>query len=304
MNVVDLIKSGLKVVSVPYKEKGPKVKGWNLPQNAISTPLGATALIGNNVGLAHAYCTPSPTCSIDVDDYLQAKPWLAEQGIYLDLLLGEANAVVISSGKGNSIKLLHRLPTGIKPLVSKQLLNSGGKMMLEFRCAAQNGTTVQDLIPPSVHPSGTQYRWVGSGTPLDIPIIPANLLQLWLNLLTTRQTCSNSSRQKRRPCSKQFQLFNNTPPAESPLRVAVLKLQLTHIKADCDRSTWRNIVWAILNTGWSCAIEIAEEWSKSAPNHFQQKAFDDLVRDFSADLANPVTLGTVVFFARKGGWIG
>jgi putative DNA primase/helicase len=304
MNIVDLINSGLTVVPVPFEEKGPKIKGWNLQQNAINTALGATALIGNNVGLAHAYCTPSPTCSIDVDDYVQAKPWLAEQGIYLDLLLGETNAVVISSGKGNSIKLLYRLPPGINPLVSKQLLNSVGKMMLEFRCAAQNGTTVQDLIPPSVHPSGTQYRWVGSGTPLDMPEIPANLLQLWLNLLATRRTCNTSTRQKRRPCNKKLQLFSNTGPAESPLRVAVLQLQLTHIKADCDRNTWRNIVWAILNTGWSCAIEIAEEWSKSAPAHFEQKAFDELVRDFSTDLTNPVTLGTVVFYARKGGWNG
>jgi putative DNA primase/helicase len=304
MNIVNLINSGLAILPVPYKEKGPKVKGWNLQHNAINTAMGATALIGNNVGLAHAYCTPSPTCSIDVDDYLQAKPWLEEKGINLDLLIGEENAVVVSSGKSNSVKLLYRLPTGIKPLVSKQLLNSGGKMMLEFRCAAQNGTTVQDLIPPSVHPSGTQYRWVGSGTPLDIPVIPANLLQLWLNLLATRQTCNVRSRHKRRTCNKQHQLFINTPPAESPLRVAVLKLQLAHIKADCARNTWRNIVWAILNTGWSCAVEIAEEWSKSAPDHFEQKAFDDLVRDFSNDLAIPVTLGTVVFYARKGGWIG
>ena len=37
---------------------------------------------------------------------------------------------------------------------------------------------------------------------------------------------------------------------------------LACITPDCAYERWRNIVWAILSTGWDDAVELARDWSK------------------------------------------
>jgi len=304
MNIVDLIQSGLALVPVPYREKGPTSRGWNLRENVITTLEGSLLLVGKNIGLAHAFCTPTPTCAVDLDNYKESKKWLAKEGIDLDQLLNSPDAAVIWSGKKNSLKLLYRLPKDVGAPVSRQVHGQDRKMMLEFRCAAKNGTTLQDLLPPSVHPTGSQYQWLGSGSPLNIPNIPSNLLKVWLNLKSGKRTCKRQARQGSGPCKKSTPLRLNTPRPDTPREIAVVKQLLSHISADCGRDIWRDIVWAILSTGWACSVDLAKEWSQSAPTRYEDAAFWTLVQTFEpAHVAGP-TLGTVYFHARQGGWIG
>jgi hypothetical protein len=76
------------------------------------------------------------------------------------------------------------------------------------------------------------------------------------------------------------------------------------IDADCDYETWRNIVWAVLSTGWSCAEDIAYEWSKSAPDRFDEDAFWLVANSYTPDHTSPITVGTIYHFAWLGGWNG
>ena len=55
----------LAVCAIPPGCKGPTVKGWNLHENAITSPAAAATLTGN-VGLLHAW---SGTMALDVDDW-------------------------------------------------------------------------------------------------------------------------------------------------------------------------------------------------------------------------------------------
>jgi hypothetical protein len=114
-------------------------------------------LDGINAGLAHAYCAPTPTCAIDVDNYKPAKAWLATHSNDLYELLLAHNAVVIWSGRKYSLNILYRLPQSVPPFVSKKINGEDGKSILEFRCATKDGKTVQDVLPPSVHPDGHHY---------------------------------------------------------------------------------------------------------------------------------------------------
>ena len=303
MDVLDLVQSGLALVPVPHMAKGPTSRGWNLPGNVITTPQAASLLVGKNIGLAHAFCTPTPTCAIDLDNYKESKKWLAKKNVDIDLLLNSLDAAVIWSGKENSLKLLYRLPKEVGAPQSKQVHGQDGKMMLEFRCAAKNGTTLQDLLPPSIHPTGSQYKWLGTGSPLSLPDIPAELLQVWLNLATTKRTGTRPERQSHGPCSKPLTLLS-TPRPETPREVAVVNELLRHINADCGRDDWRDIVWAILSTGWLCAVDLAKDWSESAPTRYENAAFWTLVQTFDANREGSPTLGTVYFHARLGGWLG
>ena len=94
------------------------------------------------------------------------------------------------------------------------------------------------------------------------------------------------------------------PRPETPRAVATLTEQLKFISADCHYETYRQVVWAILSTLWSCAEDTALEWSKTAPLRFDQNCFDNLVRSFDPSKAKCPTLGSIYHHARSGGWCG
>ncbi|MGQ7959894.1 phage/plasmid primase, P4 family [Pseudomonas sp. SP16.1] len=169
--------AGLPLVPIPAGQKGPTATGWNLPENCINTPAQAARLNGNcNIGLAHAYGDP-PTGALDIDDVEKARAWLADRGIDLGTLLAASDAVRII-GREERAKLLFRLPA----VMPGKKVKAGGKDIIDFRCASQGGLTVQDVLPPSVHPdTGLPYRL--SGDISKIPPIPPELLRIWRELI-------------------------------------------------------------------------------------------------------------------------
>lgn len=185
----EYVRAGFALVPIPKGEKGPTRKGWNLRENAITTEAAAQKLKGN-IGLAHAY---SHTCVLDLDDIARSRSFLADNLIDLDALYRQPLAVRILSGRPNRAKLLYRLPEGVAPLQSVSVApyttaEGKKKKALELRCATSKGTTVQDVLPPSVHPdTGRPYTWeygddlVGDWrTP---PVLPAEVLELWQSLI-------------------------------------------------------------------------------------------------------------------------
>jgi putative DNA primase/helicase len=287
----DYLESGLALVPVPLGEKGPSEKGWNLRQNVVMPGNDVARLENHNVGLAHAYCEPTPTCAIDIDNYKLSILRLANQDIDLKAMLRAPDAVVIWSGKYNSLKLLYRLPLEVGVLVSKQLKCDDGSMMLEFRCASKSGKTTQDLLPPSRHPRGSKYSWVGKGNPTQIPVIPTQLLVIWQNL--------NEGDMGNRRATARTTPYGRQP---TPREVASIKAKLCCIDADCDYFQWRDVVWALLSTGWSCAAGLALDWSKTAQGRFDSNAFETLVDSYDPDCEHCHTLGTLVHHAKLGGW--
>ena len=135
-----------------------------------------------NIGVAHAYCTPL-TAAIDVDDLARAEPLLARYGIDLVALSTALDSVVISSGRVNRTKPLFRLHDDMPAFASK-VLKEGGGSILELRCATADGRTVQDVLPPSIHPdTGKPYQWGGNGNWSNLPVLPMSVVALWQSLL-------------------------------------------------------------------------------------------------------------------------
>jgi len=282
-----LLVMGIKLVPVVRGVKGPTRLGWNKRENCIENPVDAPLLDGRNVGIALGYCEPTPVASIDVDDFGYADLWLASQGIDLEGLLNAPDAVGVWSGKPNSRKLFFRLPPSSHPLASTKITALDGKCALEFRCATREGLTVQDLIPPSVHPDGYDYHWIGNGSMSAMPTLPEKLLSLWSQLLCRRLGAT------RRICEA-------ISEPETPRRVATVKAALRRIDADCDYETWRNCVWALLSTGWPSAEDLAIEWSQSAPSRYSDDSFWTLVNSYIPGLPNPITLGSLFYYANSG----
>jgi hypothetical protein len=288
INSLSLVGNGFTLVPIPFGKKRPIHKSWNHRGKVIDSPDQVNQLSGMNIGLAHAFCTPNPTCAIDLDDLTQATKWLSDRSVDLIALQSAPDAVGIVSGKANSFKLIYCLPDGVPALASKAITGTGGNMMLEFRCATKKGLTVQDVLPPSVHPSGSHYQWVGSGSILSLPTLPDCLLQIWLELL--------------KPTLRKERL-NAVPivTPETPRQETMLRHQLTFVDADCDYETYRNIIWGIASTGWECAYQIALDWSLTAEYRFEEHTLDALFFSYDPDRDDRITVGTIYHYAKQGG---
>lgn len=297
--LASLMMTGLALVPIPLRQKGPVKPGWNLEGNVLRRADSASSLTGINVGVAHAYCKPTPTCALDLDDCKAARTWFAAKGIDLEALLRAEDAVVIWSGKKNSLKLLYRLPVGVLPLPTKTVApapehigaagrKEGKSMVLEFRCATSKGLTMQDLLPPSVHPNGTVYQWLGDGDPLSLPEVPAPLLAIWYDLMSS--TCTKKPMES----AGLAKGLEHTPSNEA--RVTEL---LQGISADCSYDNYRSVIWALEATGWDNTERLQREWSLTAPERFDERTLQNLKRDYRPGEGR-IGFGTLVHLARQG----
>ena len=173
MNLTDYEAAGWKLCAIAPNAKGPTYQGWNV------TPMPAEAIeaIGGGVGLLHSL---SGTAALDIDEMEPARAWWAERGVDLDALRSAPESVHISSGRAGRDKLLYRLS---KPLRTVKPKGHG----FELRCATAGGESVQDVLPPSIHPiTKKPYQWaygeelIGHWT--NLPNIPAAVYTVWREL--------------------------------------------------------------------------------------------------------------------------
>ena len=269
------VEHGMALVPVPADSKGPISSGWNERANAITDANKANTISGN-VGLLHLFSNP-PTVAIDFDNLDKAIPWLGERGITIDKYLIADDAVGISSGRDNRYKLLFRLPKGVNILNTIQIRDPITKeIILEFRCASDNGKSVQDVLPPSTHPNGNPYVWAGKGTWKDIPTLPNELLTLWKTLtnkpvLVTENITS---------------IFDNAPLNVLPaITIQHLRSALLHLRSD-DRAIWVKAGLALTGLGevgrglwleWSAtsekfnAADASKTWDSFVPENIDYR---------------------------------
>lgn len=179
----EYLAAGWSLVPIVSGSKGPRESGWNRPENCVNTPEDVQRV--NNVGLAHAY---SGTCAIDIDDFAQSRVWLSLHGIDLDELWNAPDAVRIVNDRPNRGKLLYRRPVDAPLLRTRRLAEAE----LEFRCASGSGFTLQDVLPPSLHPGGGGlYRWDYAdemvGDWRHLPELPAHVMKVWMDTIGVTQ---------------------------------------------------------------------------------------------------------------------
>ncbi len=167
-------RAGFALCRLLPNSKAAHEPGWNTREHAITDP-DVIAVWHGNVGGLLAF---SGLVSIDVDDMQSACAWLEARGVNLMQLLCAPDALRIESGVPNRTKLIYKAPDGVDPLslMTRRILDTDHNVILEFRCAGRNGVSVQDVLPPSIHP-GTRlpYRWHGDWR--NPPALPDVLLR-------------------------------------------------------------------------------------------------------------------------------
>ena len=269
------LRHGWKLVPINAGTKGPRTPGWNTEEACINESSDIPE--GMGAGLAHAF---SGTCAIDLDDAFMAQMMFAERGVDLQALLNAPDAVQIVSGRPGSGKLIYSLPS---PLPSKSL-KIEIKTIVEFRCATADGLTVQDLIPPSRHPSGTIYSWGGRGDWRNPPPLPEALLTWWQELLVIPDHVPTEAR--------------------TDVNWDEVKSAVQCIPASCDHSTWLEVLMGLHSTKHPEAYELARTWSQTCPEKYPgDRTFSNRWASFSTDKQTVVTVASVFHHAKEHGWI-
>jgi hypothetical protein len=264
---------GWKLCVIPRGSKGPKQHGWNKREHAI-TDIQALPLNSQGLGLMHAY---SGTCCLDIDDMQKAQAYLVTMGVNLQQIISEY-APGVYKGRKDRLKVLFGLAEPLET-VSRQDLG------FELRCATADGLSVQDVLPPTVHPdTGEPYAWLKPPGEA-LPPLPAALHAVWLGLLAEKR-CKPAKTFSADPLAAAALAVHDTPTVEQ------VRADLAVLSADCSYDQWRNVVWGVLATGLPEAEELARQWSLTAPERYNEAAFDNLVRSFQPKPGG-ITYGTV-----------
>ena len=101
--------------------------------------------------------------------------------------------------------------------------------------------------------------------------------------------------------SNSLQRLKSPAPPESQLEIDRLEDALGYLSADINYDDWRNIIWSIAATDWSCAEKIAREWSETAHDRYSDESFDAVWNSF--DSSRGITVATLFHHAKLAGWV-
>jgi predicted P-loop ATPase len=261
----EYVRAGLLLVPIPSGLKSPVMKGWQQKARCISDPEVAEFIDGN-IGLAHAY---SGTVCLDIDDYDKAVEYFAARGVDLSAWLDAPDAVQITSGRQGRAKLIYKgpvLPTfSLKP------------MGFELRCGNNAGTTMQDVLPPSIHPdTGKPYEWAGAGSWRNIPDMPLELLALWQGMIKPDTKLPREERETRMELQPLREMVANHDP-------------------DGDYDSWVRVGMAIHHEtdGSDDGLAIWDQWSSLGEKYKGTSDLESHWRSFRLDGNNPVTVASL-----------
>lgn len=280
--IQEYIDHGFRITRVGIASKSPTSKNWNIDGNWIRRADDIPK--DSNLGILHLF---SRTACIDVDNIVAAK----EKGLPLDMLLNATDSVIIRTNSENRTKLLYRVPFGFA-LPTKVVKHEKG-VAYELRCASADGKkSVQDLLPPSVHPkTGITYKWDGNGDWRNLPLLPTAVFQIWSELATVTPDVRSIPAEK-----------YNTSWRE-------IECALDCLSPDCDYDTWIKLGMAVHSAADSSddheqGFEIWHEWSRKSEDKYQNER--SMRAHYNSFRSNPdleqITIGTLFHLAAQEGW--
>lgn len=268
------IRAGWKLVPIPTRTKGPINQGWNRDGNWLKS--SDDLKDGYGVGLLHAY---SGTCALDIDNTVEATRLLKQYNIDLAQLLDADDAIKIWSGTEFKSKLLYKLPEGMT-LPSKKF-SSNGETAYELRNSTIGELSVQDILPPSIHPNGKPYVWQSKNSDVtDLPDIPSALLTHWQNELSTKVSTENNNKY-------------------TGVTRAHIEKCLNQCDPNCSRDEWIKVGMAIHSWDEAEGFEMWNSWSASCKERYPgEKEVLKQWKSFRNDKQSSVTVGTLIAIAK------
>jgi hypothetical protein len=136
----------------------------------------------------------------------------------------------------------------------------------------------------------TVTGWNAKGNLIDCTEALEQLIKSWFPEKPLSRTIKTKSKS-----------FNTYPPEETPRHLAWVIELLSFIDPDCSYDDYRNVIWALEATGWTCIDDIQRNWSLGAPERFSEDGLTVIKASFD-HRDGGITFGTLVHYARLGGY--
>lgn len=177
--------------------------------------------------------------------------------------------LVVGTGSGGGSKHLYfRIPAGLA-LMQHHAAYSG----IDFK---STGFTVG---PGSKHVSGNRYATL-VGSPYDIGDAPPDLIGLLKKPETYRAACDG----------KHIDVAD-----------ADIADMLSYISADCGHDVWIKCGMAVHHATGGAGFALWDDWSAGGDKYPGSDALERRWHTFGKS-ANPVTIGTLIHYAKQAGW--
>lgn len=235
--------AGWKLAPIPKGTKGPVVQGWNRDGGWLKSVDDLPP--NHGVGLLHAF---SGTMALDIDSGVDATPILKDMGVDLGELIKNADSVSISSSSAGKWKMLFKMPDGL--ILPTKKIMVGNVTAFELRNATTDGKSVQDVLPPSIHPNGRAYVWHAHKSFTELPLIPLLLLQYWQGLVTKKDEIATRERDE----------------SQKLTRDCIAKM-LDHLDASCGRKEWIDVGMALHDWDAEEGYSLWDEWSRRSEKY-------------------------------------
>jgi len=245
------------------------------------------------------------------DPSIITKWWTQWPDANIGLATGEVSSCIVldvDGADGNSS--LEALKRELGPLPNTCMARTGKGMHLyfcypdgkEIRCRTNiaRGIDVRAdggyvVAPPSVHPNGATYEWIGDETAF------AELPERWINLLLgERWNTPDGNREKRRDLRSAVAILESPSPW-SEAEEARVRSALACIPA-ADRQIWFT-VGAALHAWGEKGFEIWDSWSQKAPDKYdyrdQRRTWESFDRPYNGQR---ITIATIFYLAKELGW--
>jgi hypothetical protein len=165
----------LAIIALPPLSKAPTELDWpnKFFRDAVSAQRFFLHHPTHNLGCVLG---PSNLCSLDVDDADAAKAVLSDFGMDLDNLVATYPTI---QGNPPRVRLMFAAPTDTQ--LSRHSLSWPRKEdpSKSFTVCELRAGAVQDVLPPSRHPTGSLYRWLTTPKDGRFPQLPDKLLAIW-----------------------------------------------------------------------------------------------------------------------------
>ncbi|WP_248320846.1 AAA family ATPase [Caballeronia sp. Sq4a] len=224
--------------------------------------------------------------------------WGAVPNANIGVSLAPSGLVVVDvdrhEGKANGFDTLSKLEADYGLLRSPVVVTSGGGGEHRYYRAPQGvqlpgkaGPGVDllhkgyGLLPPSIHPNGTPYRWHAGCSLLEA--LPVPELPQWMYV-----------------CGREPASGPMNGSTRQPDEVARALSALFWLDAGCDRGTWIRLGMAAKDAGVS--FQAFHEWSRNGSNYTTEDDCAVAWNSFKEDKAVRVTAATLFHEAKEAGW--
>ena len=274
-NAMQYLAKGYSVIPLMPRQKGPKLGGWSAYCNELMQPKDAQTHYGKNNNIGLCLGPASNLCAVDIDT---DDPDLIAK---IERLL-PVSPLRKKGAKGYTVFFKYN------GMPSKSVKDDKGNG-LDFLSDGR-----QTVLPPSIHPSGIEYKWLGKTTLLDVdkkdlPELPISTVERVLELFRVIP--------KEKP--KTPTTFYNDANLDEA------KHALSFLDADYSYEQWVQVGLALQDAfGDVKGFELFNEWSAKGSQNKYDGAEKCYKKYKSLQYPREITKSTLFYLARQNGYTG